>query len=764
MPMLKIFATPADVAAVAPGARVVERYPAFVLIDAADADAARLVRQFPVEEMADQYRLDLGGGATDPTARTAKSRALATKAAALPPGAHHYVVQFIGPVKRPWLAKLRSAGGTLRQPMSGFAYVVKADEAALRAIETLPMVRWVGHLPHSDRVAPALAAPGGAPELPRRRVVPDLLVVEVFDAADLGAIERAARELGFAVVSSNPRARMLKLRFGPDATARQQRDQVRALSAVHGVRYIRERVVPRTSNNVATTLMGNAFAAVQASGLHLTGKGETVAVCDTGLDTGDPATIHADFAGRIAAIRSYPVTPDWKVYATNAGADDGPADLDSGHGTHVAGSVLGNGSASASLAKPIRGHAPQAKLVFQAIEQQMQWKPGAPANLKAERFLLAGLPSDLAGLFQFAYDKGARIHSNSWGGGDAGDYDEQCSQFDAFVWKRKDMCFVIAAGNDGTDSDGDGQINTGSVTSPGTAKNCITVGASENLRPEFNAERYGGWWPDDFPVAPYKADPMANSADQVAAFSSRGPTLDGRVKPDVVAPGTFILSTRSTQLAANNFAWAAFPKSKLYFHMGGTSMATPLTSGALALLREFLRTKRAIAAPTAALLKALLIAGARRLPRTAPAGTLLDNHQGHGAVNLDRSTKSVLLTLDGKGLASGQLVNQALPVTKAGRTLRVVMAYSDFPGKGLINNLNLVVTAPDGTRHVGNLATGASGASGATGASGALAMDTRNNVEVVQVAKARKGAWTVTVIASNVVQGPQDYAIAAVLV
>jgi hypothetical protein len=45
-----------------------------------------------------------------------------------------------------------------------------------------------------------------------------------------------------------------------------------------------------------------------------------------------------------------------------------------------------------------------------------------------------------------------------------------------------------------------------------------------------------------------------------------------------------------------------------------------------------------------------------------------------------------------------------------------------------------------------------------------MAMDTRNNVEVVQVAKAAKGAWTVTVIASNVVQGPQDYAIAAVLV
>ena len=90
---------------------------------------------------------------------------------------------------------------------------------------------------------------------------------------------------------------------------------------------------------------------------------------------------------------------------------------------------------------------------------------------------------------------GARIHSNSWGGGDPGAYDAQCEQLDRFVWQHKDMCVLVAAGNDGTDKDGDGVINPMSVTSPGTAKNCITVGASENERPEFDAETYGEWWP-----------------------------------------------------------------------------------------------------------------------------------------------------------------------------------------------------------------------------------------------------------------------------
>ena len=130
--------------------------------------------------------------------------------------------------------------------------------------------------------------------------------------------------------------------------------------------------------------------------------------------------------------------------------------------------------------------------MFQAVEQEMKWKPSAPATSRRSATCSPAFPSNLGPLFQFAYSKGARIHSNSWGGGDPGAYDDQCRQFDQFVWKHKDFCFVVAAGNDGTDKDGDGKINLMSVTSPGTAKNCITVGACENMRPEFDAETYGG--------------------------------------------------------------------------------------------------------------------------------------------------------------------------------------------------------------------------------------------------------------------------------
>jgi hypothetical protein len=605
-------------------------------------------------------------------------------------------------------------------------------------------------LPHDDRISSDLT--GKKTSAPRRRVRPGAYRVEIFAPEDAGRIAKKARAIGFNILSQEPRARVILV--GTDGDRPASKKQLQDLSAVHGVRFIRQRAVPRPSNNVATSVMGNVYAATSPKGLELAGRGEIIAVCDTGLDTGDPATVHPDFKSRIVAIKSYPISPDWSSIVKNPGADDGPSDVDSGHGTHLAGSILGNGAASSGGPKLIRGHAHQAKLVFQAVEQHMSWKPNAPADLKAERYILAGLPTDLGPLFAFAYTRGARIHSNSWGGGDPGAYDDQCRQVDQFVWDHKDFCFVIAAGNDGTDKDADGTINQGSVTSPCTAKNCITVGACENKRPEFNAESYGDWWPSDFPVEPEKSDPMANNPDQVVAFSSRGPTKDNRVKPDVLAPGTLILSTRSTQIAPNNFAWKAYPPNKKYFFMGCTSMATPLTAGAVALVREFLRNKQGIKKPSAALVKATLIAGAQRLPSSAPTRTILDNDQGFGRVNLDRSMKNPLCTVEGKPLQTGQKSTTTVTVPAGGGHLRITMAYTDFPGDSLVNNLNLIVTAPFGTRYTGNQS---------TSPGGTLSLDSANNMEVVDITRATPGKWTIDVVASSVSPGPQDFALAAVL-
>ena len=294
------------------------------------------------------------------------------------------------------------------------------------------------------------------------------------------------------------------------------------------------------------------------SGLGLSGRGEIVGVADSGLDTGNPDTIHPDFSGRIAAIQSWPVASDWSSVVTNVGGDDGPADTRSGHGTHVAGSICGNGTASLSVQPdPVRGLAYEATLVFQAIEQRLQWTDAyRQAYYRQYRryppdYGLAGLPVDLRSLFQQAYDAGARIHSNSWGGGDFGAYDDYAEAVDRFMWEHKDFLILFAAGNDGADGNRDGVVDQGSVTPPGTAKNCITVGAAESVRAQGGYQRpYGQLWPDDYPTNPLKSDMPSDNADDIAAFSSRGPTRDGRIKPDLVAPGTNILSTRSQALLA----------------------------------------------------------------------------------------------------------------------------------------------------------------------------------------------------------------------
>jgi subtilisin family serine protease len=282
------------------------------------------------------------------------------------------------------------------------------------------------------------------------------------------------------------------------------------------------------------------------------------------------------------------------------------------------------------------------------------------------------------------------------------------------------------------------------------------VGASENVRREFDSELYGDWWEDDYPRAPYRSAAMANDAQQVVAFSSRGPTRDGRTKPDVVAPGTFVLSSRSRVLSPSATGWAPSAKSRLYFHMGGTSMATPLAAGAAAVIREFLRTRVGYRSPSAALIKACLVVGAARLP--TPSGELRgpvsDDAQGFGRVDVravvspgPRLSASFVDTR--QGLRTGQVDEYPVRVRSSDRRLRVALCYSDYPGPALVNDLNLSLRAPSGRRHVGN-----------GGAGGALSFDRANNTELIAGRRPEGGTWSVQVIASNVPQGPQAYALA----
>ncbi len=477
--------------------------------------------------------------------------------------------------------------------------------------------------------------------------VPNAFTVRFFQSDDLEAALSPIQELGGTPSEPTPGGKVITVSFDP--AAENMASRVEQLAALHGVRSVEPYVLRQLRNDIAAGLMGSQEVQ-DPTGLNLSGRGEIVGMADSGLDTGVPSSIHPDFSGRIASLFSWPVAADWSSIVTNAGADDGPADARSGHGTHTAGSILGNGSVWYTLGlqgAAVRGLAYEATLVFQAIEQELKWtEEYRQAYFRQYRrfpptYGLAGLPADLKLVFQQAYDAGARIHSNSWGGGPFGAYDDFAEAVDRFMWEHKDFLILIAAGNDGTDDNRDGVIDQANVTPPGTAKNCVTVGAAESVRSEGGYQRpYGSLWPSNYPVAPLSTDMPSDNGDDIAAFSSRGPTRDGRVKPDIVAPGTNILSTRSSALPSTvTPGWGPWGASQAYIFMGGTSMATPLTAGAAALVRQYFRTVKRRVNPSAALVKAALLHGAGyRRYRHEPAGEgLYDWSQGWGHVDLCES-------------------------------------------------------------------------------------------------------------------------------
>ena len=159
-----------------------------------------------------------------------------------------------------------------------------------------------------------------------------------------------------------------------------------------------------------------------------------------------------------------------------------------GHGTHVAGSVAGDGSASSG---GIKGMAPAAGIFFQSI---------LDANGK-----LGGLPWELNDLFDEAYQSGVRIHNNSWGSSTASRYMFTSIEVDEFVAAHRDMTIVIAAGNEGTAkqpfSAQPGFVDWLSIGSPATAKNAVTVGACQTDRTSGGCATmtWGTTWPVGLP-------------------------------------------------------------------------------------------------------------------------------------------------------------------------------------------------------------------------------------------------------------------------
>lgn len=679
-----------------------------------------------------------------------------------------YLVQFRGPIQPEWKAAVTAAGAALFDYIPDYAFVARMDTSVARRVAALPAVRWVGPYQPAYRISPSLrkrldAAPGA------RRPAGD----------DAAAIRRAQIEVRISTfpgeangirdalqAAGGQMIRAVETPFGGTVGAMVPLDLVPELARSPQVRWIEPAPHRRLFNDVARGQQ--AMNAEQIWRLGLVGTGQIVALSDSGLDVGNMTTLSADFRGRVRSAHPLgEAKTSW----------NDPV----GHGTHVAGSIAGSGvlsgsdAARHSYAGSLAGIAPEASLVVQAFD------------INDPTGDIEGLPDDMNVLFQQAYNDGARIHSNSWGGSDEenpdnpyGGYLLDSQQTDAFAWSHPDMTILFAAGNSGTDSlpendfiPGDGIVDADSMNAPGTAKNVITVGASESFRPPDGNDmdsRNMQWilvGLFSFLQPPIAFDFVSDNIDGMAAFSSRGPTDDGRIKPDVVAPGTNIVSARSHDpgFAPELESWGVYEDNSEYVYNGGTSMATPLVAGASALVRQWYVQMRGRPNPSSALIKATLINGAADMaPGQYGTGDTLEIPvrpnfvEGWGRVNVYHSLEDIpprLVWFDDhtSGLQTGdRVVYEAGPheleVVNFAVPLQVTLVWTDYPGspaalKQLVNDLDLTVVGPDGREWHGNGIDG----------------DRTNNVEGVDILQPDQGRYRIIVEAHNVPQGPQPYAL-----
>jgi subtilisin-like proprotein convertase family protein len=626
------------------------------------------------------------------------------------------LVQAPGPISDGWLESVKATGAQLVSYLPENAYLVLADRSVYDKLEDLKnrgSVQYVG-LYHPFYALGAVP-PDSADEAPAKTVavlVPDTLEGHLLFArygARVASAKIGDMLVGFLEANEVSMTEIAKeypvVRIEPLPPMRLH-DEKSAMWVAGG----------RTS--AMTDAAAPQYLAWFSSKGFGGDPGFAVEVSDSGVSAG-MSSVHPDLTGpggqsRVIAAFDY----------TGSGT---VADSD-GHGTAVAGIVAGRNASTGTSAEDTAGFNygigvdPDARLVVSKVMQS-----AATGGLSTE-YVLTGP--------ERAYRAGARISNASWGADPPyNSYNIITALFDSYVRDAsrdpgsQPMAFVFAAGNVGP---GGSTIN-----SPANGKNVIGVGGSENNRPNWvdACDNVAG---DYYPPSE-RADNMVDLLD----YSSRGPTLDGRLKPDLVAPAHHVVT-----LKAADGVCSGAPLPSAYTSSAGTSFAAPHVAGALSLIRRWF-SLRNWKEPSPAMLKAYLLSGTVRLTGAGTASVFPYYNQGFGALALDSVlTDNVVPLIDQSVVFSetGQVFEVTLPVVDQTKPVVVTMAFTDQPGNSggaaYVNDLDLEVVAAGNTYRAGV-------GSGEFTSPGGLP-DPKNTVERIKLPPGTASSVTVRVRARNI--------------
>ncbi len=618
----------------------------------------------------------------------------------------YYMIQFKGPIYDSWIEELKMEGIEIVCYIPKYTVLVHASREEIVYTETKPFVNWVGLFQPAYKLQSELMNAQGM----------ERVTIQLFPGENTTDIATRIREMGFDIVE------IIDHHLCKTIDAVIDLEQVSDIAHFSGVLWIQSWSAPTFCNYNCQWVTQTGWrssvpsdpAARRIWFEGITGNGIVLSTTDSGISTS-----HQQFYDSGVSISAPGVFPTHRkvvAYKLYQGAAFGDNPYNFYHGTHVNCTVAGNDTLLGSSLYD--GLAKEAKIYFVDIAD-------ASGSLV--------VPANLTAMYDTIYlgrGLGYTIlqHSGSWGAyNTTGTYRTQDATTDAYVWAHRDFLNIYAAGNESSGY---------RVRNPGIAKNVLTLGATLN----------------------------STNSNGIASFSSRGPTQDNRIKPNIMAPGDG-LTLWSGLISANGAT------TNEYIGMYGTSMATPSANGAIGLLRQYLLAGYypsgtadpvdSISYQSAALIRAMAIVSC---DPNVGSWFVPDYNIGWGRIDVDSvlyftgDTRKLIIIDDTIGIATSQSITDSFMVNSA-IPLRVCLAWTDtaaaaFANPTLVNDLNLEITAPSGTHYRGNIY--GSGQSVAD----PLTWDNINVEECCRVNNPEAGVWHIMITGQNVPFGPQPFAYA----